>query len=138
RGCGKSTVATLLAERLGWSWTDADAELESRAGKSIRQIFAEDGEPAFRRMESEILVELSKRERHIVATGGGVILDPLNRESLRKSGVIIWLTADAATIQQRLEQDHSTADRRPVLTIGGLSEIQQLLAVREPLYRQCA
>src|SRR5688500_2590703 len=74
RGTGKSTVARLVAERLNWPWLDADVELERRAGKSIAAIFAEDGEPAFRDLESQVLAELVQADRHVLALGGGVIL----------------------------------------------------------------
>jgi shikimate kinase len=138
RGAGKTTVAGLLAERLCWAWIDADAELERRAGKSIGQIFAEEGEAAFRRRESALLPELARRTQQIIATGGGVVLDPVNRGLLRASGFVVWLTAAAATLQRRIEQDRNTAHRRPRLTVGGLAEIQQLLDAREPFYRECA
>jgi shikimate kinase len=138
RGTGKSTVARLLAERLRWDWIDADALLEARAGMTIRQIFAAEGETGFRERESLVLAELGGKERHVIATGGGVILRPANRQLIQAGGLVVWLTADPATIWDRLQSDATTANRRPTLTVGGRAEIEQLLREREPYYRACA
>jgi len=138
RGSGKTTVARLLAERLGWIWSDADDVLEARHGRSIRQIFAEEGETGFRDKEAALLAEFCNLQQHVVATGGGVVLRPENRQRLREAGRVVWLTADAQTLWRRLEHDAATTERRPALTVGGLAEIEELLAVREPLYRACA
>lgn len=138
RGTGKTTVARLLAEQLGWQWIDADQVLEARHGRSIRDIFAQEGEADFRDKESAILHELSRLDRHVIASGGGVILRPENRQVLQDTGWIVWLTGDARTLWQRLQGDASTAERRPDLARGGLAEIEELLEVREPLYRSCA
>src|SRR5262249_35187521 len=97
RGSGKTTVARMLAQRLGWTWLDADEELERRAGRTIRTIFAEEGESGFRDREATLLEELAGRRECVVATGGGVVLRETNRQRLRTTGVIVWLTADAAT-----------------------------------------
>jgi shikimate kinase len=131
-------VARLLAEQLGWSALDADDVLETRHGRSISQIFADEGEPGFRDKEAAILAELCGLRQHVIATGGGVILRAENRQRLREAGQVVWLTADPATIWQRLQKDAGTAERRPALTVGGLAEIEQLLREREPLYRACA
>ena len=138
RGTGKSAVAELLAERLGWDAVDADALIEARAGQNIREIFQREGEAGFRAREAILLEELCGRSNLVIATGGGVILRDENREHLRKSGLSVWLTADASTIWQRLQTDVTTAQRRPNLTVGGLPEVEELLRVREPLYRACA
>ena len=138
RGSGKSTVARLLAQQLGWQWIDADETMEAREGRSIRQIFAQEGEAGFRLREGMLLEELCRRTRHVIATGGGVVLNEANRQRMRQSGLVVWLTADAATLWQRLQSDPATAERRPALTVGGLAEIEELMRVREPLYRDCA
>jgi shikimate kinase len=138
RGTGKSTVARLLAGRLGWGWVDADELLESQHGRTIRQIFAEEGEAGFRDKEAAILDELCRGERLVVATGGGVVLREENRRRMRAAGRVVWLTADAQTVWRRLQQDPTTAERRPALTVGGLAEVEELLRVREPHYRECA
>jgi shikimate kinase len=138
RGTGKSTVAQLLAARLGWEAVDADAVLETRAGRSIRHIFLEDGEATFRRLEAAVLKRLCRRQHQVVATGGGVVLRPGNRRRLREAGGVIWLFADAKTLWRRLQADPLTAERRPDLSVGGLAEIREMLEVREPLYRACA
>jgi shikimate kinase len=138
RGTGKSTVARLLAERLGWAWIDADDEIERRAGRTIREIFAIGGEVAFRGWESQVVEDLSRRRHSVVALGGGAVLRHENRAWIRE-GWVVWLTAPAETVLARVAADPATASRRPNLTVsGGLAEIQQLLIVREPLYRECA
>jgi shikimate kinase len=139
RGTGKTTVARLLALRLGWDWIDADVEIELRAGKSIAQIFADEGEPTFRSLESQVLADLVRRDKIVLAAGGGAVMKEVNREALASAGRVIWLKADVATILERVSADRSTAQRRPNLTTsGGASEVIQLLAQREPLYRQCS
>jgi shikimate kinase len=138
RGSGKSTVARLLAADLGWSWVDADVLLEQRAGSSIRDLFAAEGDDGFRRREAEVLAELCTLECHVIATGGGVVLRPENRDLLKRSGVVVWLTGDIDTLWGRIADDATTAARRPTLTVGGRAEVAELVAAREPLYRECA
>ncbi len=137
RGSGKTTVARLLAGRLGWSWLDADEVLETRAGQSIRAVFAAEGETGFREREAQVLADLAGRSRHVVATGGGVVLREANRVLLRR-GRVVWLTADPETLWTRMQGDQTTAERRPALTVGGRAEVAELLRAREPLYRACA
>jgi shikimate kinase len=138
RGSGKSTVAALLARRLGWDWVDADALLEARAGCSIRDVFAREGEAGFREREAALLAELCGRPRHVIATGGGVVLRPASRERMRQAGVVVWLSGDVQALWQRIQADASTVGRRPNLTVGGAEEVAQVVAAREPLYRACA
>ena len=139
RGTGKSTVAIPLAKRIGWQAIDADAELERRAGRTIRQIFDTDGEPEFRRLERETLVDLLSRKNLVIAAGGGAILNPQTRADFKAAGPVVWLQASVETIDQRLYEDATTASRRPNLTkSGGREEIERLLAIREPLYRETA
>jgi shikimate kinase len=138
RGSGKSSVARLLARDLGWSWLDADEELEKRYGQTIRAIFATEGESGFRDKEAAVLAEVCRLPRYVIATGGGVVLRPENRERLRDSGRAVLLTADVETLWQRIQSDGSTTERRPALTVGGREEIEEILRLREPLYRQCA
>jgi shikimate kinase len=139
RGSGKTAVAQALAKVMGWPWLDADAELEGRAGRSIRQIFADSGEGAFRNLESAVLADLARLDRHILALGGGAVLRSQNRQALAGRGKVVWLKADAETLADRIAADPTTGERRPNLTSqGGLAEIRQLLAVREPIYQECA
>ena len=144
RGSGKSAVAEHLAHRLQRSWLDADAEIESRAGKSIAEIFAQDGEHAFRTLETTVLSHLLHSQNTILALGGGAVLREENRRHLREAcaaggGKVIWLKASPETLWRRIQADATTAARRPNLTVaGGQEEIHQLLAAREELYRQCA
>jgi shikimate kinase len=138
RGSGKTTVGKIVADRLGWSFVDADAVLEEHHGRTVRDIFAAEGEPGFRDKEAEVLADLCTRTNTVIATGGGIVLREANRRLLKQHGTVAWLTADPATLLARIHADPTTAERRPNLAGGGLAEIEQLLAVREPLYRACA
>lgn len=139
RCTGKSTVGRALAARLGWSFADADDHVEAAAGKSIKEIFATEGEFAFRELESAALTELCKRNACVIATGGGAILREANREALKARGRVVWLTATPETVLNRLQTDPTTGARRPNLTAaGGEEEVRALIAFREPLYRQVA
>jgi shikimate kinase len=139
RGTGKTTVAPPLARRLGLDSIDADAEIEIRAQRTIRQIFAEQGEPAFRALESQVMAELLKQDGLVIAAGGGAVLDPETCRRMRAAGPVVWLRAGIDTIRRQIDSDPTTRERRPDLTAaGGTEEIQALLAVREPIYRRTA
>ena len=140
RGTGKTTVAAGLARRLGCLWWDADIELERRVGTTIASFLRDHGEPHFRDEESGVLGELLATPEGVLATGGGVILRPGNRERLReRGGCVVWLTAPSPILRRRLAADPTTVSRRPGLTgADPLAEIESILAAREPLYRECA
>ena len=139
RGSGKTTVGRLVAAHLGWPFLDADDEIEARAGCTIAAIFAGEGEAGFREREAAVVHELAGRDRHVIATGGGIVLREDNRHLLRSSGHCVWLTGDPATLYQRLQGDPTTRDRRPALTdLPGPAEVERLLREREPLYRAVA
>jgi len=139
RGTGKTTVARILGLRLGWDWVDADVEVELRAGKSIKAIFADDGEPAFRDLEGLVLADLVRRRRTVAACGGGVIIRAPHRALLAPQPRVAWLRGDPEVLHARIQADQTTAERRPSLTsFSALDEIRRLAAEREPWYRQCA
>jgi shikimate kinase len=138
RGSGKTTVAAALAERMECNWIDADAVIEETAGHSIREIFAAEGEPGFRRRERDVIAQLLQRKKLVLAVGGGAILDADTRRDIRAAGPVIWLQASVDALAERIASDPTTADRRPNLAGGGKEEIRRILAIREPLYRECA
>jgi shikimate kinase len=139
RGTGKSVVGQQLAGRLTREAIDLDAEIERRAGRTIAEIFSGDGEEAFRVIEAELLDELSRVEKRILALGGGAVLRPGNRAKLKARGKTVWLVARPETLWQRISEDRATAQRRPNLTAqGGLAEVVEILARRLPAYRESA
>lgn len=138
RGSGKSTVAPILARLLDCDWVDADVEIERQAGRTIREIFAAEGEPGFRRREFDVICELLKGDCLVLAAGGGAILNPETRQRMRRAGPVVWLEAPLETLAARIAGDQTTADRRPNLAGGGREEIARMLSSREPMYRDCA
>ena len=139
RGSGKTTVAAELTRLLGWKWLDADDEIERRAGKTIKEIFASAGEQTFRDLEAAVIAEFAKLDGHVLALGGGAVLREESRAAIRASGKAVWLQASPEILFQRISGDASTAERRPNLTAaGGLAEVQRLLAIRAPIYAACA
>ena len=149
RGTGKSTVASLLGDILGCGWCDADIVLEEKLGCSIASLVRERGEPVFRDEEATVLAELLGRFPGVLSTGGGAVLRAENRAAIREMGrPVVWLTAPADVVRQRLAADPTTAERRPALSPPAsgmplasgdpLAEVTAALADREPLYRACA
>src|SRR5688572_9214559 len=139
RGSGKTQVGRALSARLSWPFIDTDCLIEQRAGKTIRQIFAEHEEPAFRDLESQVITEVAQLDGQIISAGGGAVLRQSNVQALRLNAKFVWLTAPAEILWARISADVATSDNRPNLTAsGGLEEIRKLLAQREPIYQQVA
>jgi shikimate kinase len=140
RGSGKTTVGRHLAERFGCAFCDTDEVIITRAGKTIAQIFAEGGEASFREMESEALSQVLGCGRAVVGTGGGIILRPANRALMKVAGGVVYLQCSPEELFRRIQQDGKSAANRPSLSkLGGsLDEVREILAAREPLYREVA
>ncbi len=135
RATGKSAVGARLAECLDFDFIDTDARLCAGLGCSVAEYVASKGWDAFRERERAILTELAGVSRAVISTGGGAILHGAAWDRLRKNSLVIWLRADARTIRQRLGRDEATACQRPPLT-DSVSEIEDVLAARTPLYRK--
>jgi shikimate kinase len=134
-GAGKTTVGKRLARRLGWSFVDADRELEARLGVSIPTIFELEGEAGFRRRESEVISDLTERTETVLATGGGAVISPDNRRLLHDRGHVIYLRASVTDLWHRLRRDTS----RPLLrTPNPRARIEALVREREPMYQEVA
>ena len=138
-GSGKSTVARIVAERLGRPLVDTDQLVETRAGRTIRSIFAEDGEQAFRSLETEALTSaLADGVPAVIATGGGVVLAAANRTVLRDSSArVVWLCADPATLLERVRPSMRSG-HRPLLDDDPAGTLQRMCTERAPLYRAVA
>jgi len=129
-GTGKTTVGKLLAEQTGMPLVDMDTQIEKRAGKTINEIFAQDGEPHFRALEREMAQELASKNGQIISTGGGIVLNPDNIADFEKTGLVVCLLADADTVLDRVRHDSS----RPLLADDKESKIVELLQSRKHLY----
>lgn len=132
-GTGKSSVGHLVADQLHFTFLDTDHVIEARVGKSIADIFAQDGEPAFRELERRIVAELEPRHKTVISTGGGLAANDGNLASLKSHALVVCLWASPEKIFERVRsQSH-----RPLLNEPDpLAKIRGLLAVREPYYRQ--
>lgn len=131
-GTGKSSVGKYLAQRLNRQFIELDEEIVKKAGKSIPEIFAQDGEPVFRQIEAQVVAEWSQGENLVISTGGGAVINPKNVENLRKKGILIGLTARPEVILVRVEKDHN----RPLLAVEDrLGKIKEMLEQRAPFYQ---
>ncbi len=135
-GSGKSTVARALGERLGRRLVDTDSVIEARTGRTVRQIFADDGEPAFRALEAQVLSDaLADPQPTVIAAAGGVVLRDENRAALRSSGArVVWLAADPAVLVERVR----SGGHRPALDADPAGTLRRMHETREPLYREVA
>lgn len=135
-GSGKSTVARLIGERLGRRVLDTDALIEEQTGRSVREIFATDGEDAFRDLEEDVLAAaLASPEPVVVAGAGGIVLRAANRALLTASDArVVWLCADVSTLLERVRG----GGHRPLLDADPEGTLQRMAQTREPLYREVA
>jgi shikimate kinase len=131
-GAGKSVVGEELAGRLGVLFVDLDVEIERQQGASVPEIFAQVGEAGFRALEAAALTEASMQDPSVVACGGGVVLEPANRITLRNTGTAVFLDVPLEQLQARVRP----AADRPLIRAAG--DLERLLAEREPLYREFA
>jgi shikimate kinase len=134
-GAGKTTVGRLLAKHYGCVFYDSDHEIEARTGVRIPLIFEIEGEAGFRKREEAAIIELTALQGIVLATGGGAVLSPLNRENLRKNGVVIYLRGTPDHLYERTRHDRN----RPLLQTGNpLAKLRELYTQRDPLYREVA
>jgi len=134
-GSGKTTVGRYLAKALKLEFVDSDHVIEQRTGADIPWIFDIEGEPGFRRRERAVIEELTRRHGIVLATGGGAVIDPLNRVDLTAHGVVVFLQASVDKILSRTAASHN----RPLLRAENpRARVEELLAARDPLYREIA
>lgn len=135
-GAGKSTVARVLGERLGRRVVDSDAVIEARTGRTVREIFETDGEPAFRTLETAALLDaLDDPEPLVIAAAGGVVLREENRRALARPGVrVVWLAADPSVLVERVR----SGGHRPALDQDPAGTLRRMHETRESLYREVA
>lgn len=133
-GSGKTTVGKLLSEKTGMPLLDMDSIIVERAGKSINDIFADEGEAHFRKLERNLVQELAATEGNIISTGGGIVLNPDNIIDFEKTGLVVCLLADAETVLDRVKHDSS----RPLLAGDKAEKIIELLESRKALYGSIA
>lgn len=134
-GAGKSTIGRLLAAELSLSFRDSDRVIEDRTGADIPWIFDMEGEEGFRERETAVLSELSRERDAVIATGGGIVLRAQNRDMMKKSGCVCYLTASIDQLVERTARDK----KRPLLQVENpRQKIIDLLALRDPLYRDAA
>ncbi len=132
-GAGKTRVGRRLAERLGLSFIDADQAIEADTGKSISDLFAAIGEPAFREGERRMIARLLQGPVAVIATGGGAYMDIATRRAIRERGVSIWLRADLETLVARTAR----SNRRPLLEgVDRAQKLAELMAIRHPAYAE--
>lgn len=135
RCTGKSSVGKALSQRLDYPFKDADEEIVRENSVSIAEMVAEKGWHFFREKERDVIHRLSLLDNHVIATGGGAVLNPDNITDMKHNGFVIWLKARPETIKKRMLSDNLTQEQRPALTDKGLiDEIAETLAFRNPLY----
>ena len=134
-GAGKSTIGRLLAKELRLDFKDSDKEIEVRAGANIPWIFDVEGEQGFRDREQAMLAELCEAQDQVIATGGGAVMRPENRRTLRAGGRVIYLHT---SVEQQLARTARDRNRPLLRTANPGQVLSDLLAIRDPLYREIA
>jgi shikimate kinase len=134
-GCGKSTVGRHLARQLGLAYADSDTDIEARIGMPIRAFFQQQGEERFRDIEQQVIDELTARPDQVLATGGGAVLRPSNRDALHSRTHVLYLRASPEDLFRRLRHD----TQRPLLQVADPQQrLREMFRERDPLYRRTA
>ena len=135
-GVGKTAVGQALAEKLSRKFVEMDALIEQKAGKPIPEIFQQDGEIAFRELEIEVAKEVSQGKNQVIACGGGVVLNQINIDRLKKGAALVYLTASPEAILKRVS---SGGEERPLLkTSDKATVIREMLSFRKPFYERAS
>ncbi len=134
-GAGKTTIGRSLAKRLELNFVDTDREIEARTGVSVPTVFDIEGEEGFRRREAEVIQAISRQDGQVVATGGGAVLRTENRANMRAGGFVAYLNVPPTILWERTRHDRN----RPLLQVDNpLLRLEELYAIRDPLYREVA
>jgi len=135
-GVGKTAVGKVLAQKLNKNFVELDSLIEQKTGKPIPEIFQQDGEIGFRELEIKLTKEVSENQNQVIACGGGIVLNKINIDRLKKDAVIVYLTASPGVILKRVSDG---SEERPLLRVTNPAlTIEELLRFRKPLYERAA
>ena len=137
RGSGKSTAGKIVAQRLDWPFFDTDGIVQEKTSLSIRELFEQRGEAAFRKLESVAVLECAAHSPSVIATGGGAVLDPRNVAALKCNAFVVHLSADPVVLWLRVSHDPSSFQKRPKLlenAESGIDELKKLMLARAAIY----
>lgn len=137
RASGKSTLGTFVADRLGWPCLDIDRGIEARCGMTLTDFYRIDP-VAFRDMETEVVLEICRRDDTVISFGAGSLMKAENRRVACRDALVVYLQASVEELWRRIDSDPKSAATRPPLAGGGIAEVREMLAQREPVYLECA
>ena len=138
RASGKSTLGQLLAQRLEWPYKDIDRGIEARTNKTLTELYEELGEEPFRRIETEVVEEMCQEDQCVISFGAGSVIKERNQIVAQRDALVVFLDVPVQELGRRIENDPRSGDTRPPLSRGGIEEVEEMLAKREPIYRKCA
>ena len=139
RASGKSTLGGILAQRLEWPLLDVDRGIEERIGTTnLAEYYLQVGEEGYRPLETEVVIEMCSKEECVISFGAGTLQTQVNREHACRDAFVVYLKATPDELWRRIAADPNSATTRPNLAGGGLAEVIEKLAEREPVYEQCA
>ena len=139
RCSGKTAVGRILAHELGMGFVDTDLLIEEDAGESIESIISNKSWDDFRNLEREIIENISRIDDQVIATGGGVVINQENVKVLKKNGWVVWLDAEYDVLKERMDKEQRSGNNRPSLTgVDPLSEIEEVMNTRRPMYQDAA
>jgi len=139
RAAGKSTLGKKISARLAMPYLDIDRGIEQRIGEqTLTAFYGEVGEEGFRPLETEVVVEMCQAERAVIAFGAGSLMRTANQEAAQHNALVVYLKVPVAELWRRIQVDPTSGHTRPNLAGGGIAEVEDMLALREPTYLDCA